>query len=281
MKFCSAFLILFNILILCQLILANEVDIEEHDIDILEHGVNYKQHVSYNKITKILTIFVPQHLDIDSSTTKIHQPSLLQIMLNHDKNYCFISTSSTISPESEITASREFEENDGTMTDESAEFVGITNHINFQLEDKDIEKLPQEFQVLCHGAPVYNVTERRTQLGKDEFMHQQFFTQEDHENDQLTRFKRTIWSQCRKVDKCTPDQSYGRTCRWLICGTVVEEGRFNACGTRHEGHATDRCVRCCEEKTEVGHCRCSDVYDQPSFRRCQDKNFCYYHNTSC
>ena len=120
-------------------------------------------------------------------------------MLNHDKNYCFLSTTSTISPETEITASREFEENDGTMTDETAEFVGITNHINFQLEDKDIEKLPQEFQVLCHGAPVFNVTERRTQLGKDEFMHQQFFTQEDHEDDQLTRFKRTIWSQCRKV----------------------------------------------------------------------------------
>ena len=55
---------------------SQELDIEEHDIDILEHGVNYKQHVSYNKVNNILTIFVPQHLDIDSSTTKIHQPSV-------------------------------------------------------------------------------------------------------------------------------------------------------------------------------------------------------------
>ena len=120
-------------------------------------------------------------------------------MLNHDKHYCFLTTSSTISPETEITASKELEENARTITDESAEFVGITNHINFQLEDGDIEKLPQEFQDLCQGVAVFNVTEKKTNLGKDEFMHHQFFTQEDHNDDQLTRFKRTIWSQCRKV----------------------------------------------------------------------------------
>ena len=51
-------------------------EIEDHDIDIKEHGITYKQNIKYNKTSRIMTIFVPKHLDIDSSTTLIHEPSV-------------------------------------------------------------------------------------------------------------------------------------------------------------------------------------------------------------
>ena len=51
-------------------------DIEDHDIDIEEHGLTYKQNIKYNKTSGIMTIFVPQHLDIDASTTVIDEHSV-------------------------------------------------------------------------------------------------------------------------------------------------------------------------------------------------------------
>ena len=44
---------------------------QENDVDIEEHGITYKQKMKFNQTSGVQTIIVPQHLDIDASTTLI------------------------------------------------------------------------------------------------------------------------------------------------------------------------------------------------------------------
>ena len=188
-------------------------EIEDHDIDIEEHGITYKQNIKYNKTSGTMTIFVPQHLDIDSSTTLIHEPSVskilimilrlefnvlvqkLEALVNHDKKYCHVSKAWSItSPVDEAEASKILESEHIPLSDKNAEFMGLETEIDHEVSDMELNNLPEEIQKLCHGIPTYFVNYTKTSLSKNEFMDDDTVTTVDHhlqdQRSKRTRFKR-------------------------------------------------------------------------------------------
>ena len=89
------------------------------------------------------------------------------------------------------------------------------------------------------------------------------------------------------------DPSAGRTCRWLICRSVVNANLMNECAKAiqesaiqyndmrvdavHIAHATRRCLHCCGDGANPTECDCKEVTSPASFKKCQYKNDCAAH----
>ena len=85
----------------------------------------------------------------------------------------------------------------------------------------------------------------------------------------------------------------GRTCRWLICRGTENPQSMNKCAkvikesedkfvesrtnALHIAHATRRCLHCCGTGANSMQCKCTDITDQTSFKKCQYKNDCAAH----
>ena len=58
----------------------------------------------------------------------------------------------------------------------------------------------------------------------------------------------------------------------MICGATEPIERFAAC-SQFMQHYIDRCVNCCGNISDETQCKCSEIMDRDSFRRCQNKNY--------
>ena len=135
----------------------------------------------------------------------------MDVVLNHDKNYCHIAESLELSsPALEAQQAKKLEAKHEIVSDQNSDFLGLEIDVIDKLTEEEFDTLPSEIKDFCHGLPSYKVIYIKTKMSKEEFLHSHDMVEHSsnntHNTNQLdfkeehliTRQKREVinWSEC-------------------------------------------------------------------------------------
>merc|ERR1711997_405839 len=225
------------------------------DLHISEHGAEYNERVEYDPITKAVTYQVPKHNDIVASTTIIHKPTDTMVEFDPEAKTCTLrSVPEGFDPDMAVIHAFSLSANNKTVTPADAVHVFQLNHRKGLISEQRRRSLLEDMEEIV-----------AIRVSEEEFLQRSVDPTRHRSNS--TRVKRFVTDEfftCDDIaDRCTP-KDIGMYCIWYTVNGSSEEYQLE-----HVRSGDWACTRCCNSFTDGSMCRCSDIYDDESFERCQ------------
>jgi hypothetical protein len=94
----------------------------------------------------------------------------MQVMLNHDKKFCELSSLSESYETHSIVEGAKIAQNENTtISHDNSAFLGLEIEVDHLLTQKETDTLPQDIQGLCSGMQIYKVRYVPTDLSQEDF----------------------------------------------------------------------------------------------------------------
>lgn len=242
------------------------------DIDIEEHGTQYKETVEFDPNTMAVTYKVPAHNDIQGSVTIIHKDSDTMMTMKEDRegnrDVCHLTAAPrNFDPETHAIGAFSAKIQNKTLTPGQATVRYILNQDLGKISEDQRALLLESMKTLCEGLDIIQIKE--IEVSEEEFNQRTVNPFLNHtlgqDHNRVKRATRTF-SKCTLQQMCDMGIPDARYCIWkvinLTAATEVE--------IEHIQTGNWACVLCCDEGTfSNGMCACDEIVDDASYNRCQ------------